>query len=246
MPVKTADQPAGGHLTQIFLLEDDSDISRLVVYHLEAAGYQVHSYSTISSFMPDAEEARPSLMLLDIMVPDGDGLDLCRHIRRTGGPLAQTPIIFLTAKSSEVDRITGLETGADDYVTKPFSPNELIARIRSVLRRSGLHQPDRLELGELEIDVASMIVKVRGEIVNTTTTEFRLLCYLAQHAGRVFTREQLLDAVWRDTAFVSPRSVDVYVRKLREKIERDPDSPQLLITVRGAGYRFELPKRVGA
>ena len=151
--------------------------------------------------------------------------------------------MFLTAKAGEVDRVLGLELGADDYIPKPFSPRELVARIRAVLRRFERELPsERLEVGDLIIDTGAMTLTVRGTIVPTTATEFRLLDYLARHPGRVFTRDQLLDAVWRDTSFVTPRSIDVYVRRLREKIERDPEQPFMLRTVRGAGYRFEAPK----
>jgi DNA-binding response OmpR family regulator len=228
---------------KIFVLEDDLDIARLVRHNLEAAGFRVRSFSSTANVISDAQKERPSLMLLDIMVPGGDGLDLCRQLRQSGAPLAGTPIVFLTAKTSETDRILGLELGADDYITKPFSPRELVARIRAVLRRCEAPlAPASIKAGELEIDANAMTLSVRGQTVTTTSTEFRLLHYLAQHSGRVFTRDQILDAVWRETTFVSPRSVDVYVRKLREKIERDAEHPRYLKTVRGTGYRFEVPK----
>ncbi|HYD84197.1 MAG TPA: response regulator transcription factor, partial [Opitutus sp.] len=180
--------------------------------------------------------------LLDIMVPGGDGFELCRRIRQAQS-VAMTPVIFLTAKTGESDRVLGLELGADDYITKPFSPRELVARVKAVLRRFERPlAPSVVHAGEVEIDAGAMTLTVRGKQVPTTATEFRLLDYLARHPGRVFTRDQLLDAVWRDTAFVTPRSVDVYVRRIREKIEQDPEEPRLLKTVRGAGYRFEAPK----
>ncbi len=228
---------------KVFVVEDDNDISRLVRHHLETAGYRVRTFSTPGHVLAEAQRERPSLFLLDIMVPGGDGLDLCRQIRQAGTPLAGIPIIFLTAKTEETDRIVGLEIGADDYITKPFSPRELVARVKAVLRRSERPLPPAvINAGDLEINSSAMTLMVRGNPVVTTTTEFRLLHHLAGHAGQVFTRDQLLDAVWRDTSFVSPRSVDVYVRKLREKIERDPENPRYLRTVRGAGYRFEVPK----
>jgi two-component system phosphate regulon response regulator PhoB len=150
----------------------------------------------------------------------------------------------MTARTSEADRIRGLEIGADDYITKPFSPRELVARVKAVLRRCEVPaSPAVIRAGELEIDALAMVLTVRGAVTTATATEFRLLHYLARHAGRVFTRDQILDAVWKDTAFVSPRSVDVYVRKLRSKIEIDPEQPRYLRTVRGAGYRFEAPKK---
>jgi two-component system phosphate regulon response regulator PhoB len=182
------------------------------------------------------------LFLLDIMVPGGSGLELCDQIRHSE-VLAGTPIIFLTARASESDRVLGLERGADDYIGKPFSPRELLARVKAVLRRFEAVIPIAVrELGDLRIDTGGMTVTVRGSNIATTATEFRLLEYFARHPGRVFTRDQLLDAVWRDTAFVTPRSVDVYVRRLREKIESNPEDPRYLRTVRGAGYRFEVPR----
>jgi len=228
---------------KIFVLEDDGDIARLVRHHLEAAGYRVRAFSSAAPVLAEAQRERPSLFLLDIMVPGGDGLELCRQIRRSGSGIAATPVIFLTAKTDETDRIVGLEIGADDYITKPFSMRELVARVKAVLRRSERPLPPAIiNVGDLEINSSAMTLTVRGQPVTTTTTEFRLLHHLAGHTGQVFTRDQLLDAVWRDTSFVGPRSVDVYVRKLREKIERDPEDPRYLRTVRGAGYRFEAPK----
>ena len=229
---------------KIFVVEDDTDIARLVRHHLEVAGYRVRSYSTTQSVLADAIKERPALMLLDIMVPGGDGIELCRQVRQSGQALNATPIVFLTARTSEADRIRGLEIGADDYITKPFSPRELVARVKAVLRRCETPlAPTVIRAGDLEIDTMAMILTVRGEAITATATEFRLLHFLAQHAGRVFTRDQILDAVWKETAFVSPRSVDVYVRKLRAKIELDPEQPRYLRTVRGAGYRFETPKK---
>ena len=229
---------------KLFVVEDDADIARLVRHHLEAAGYRVRVYSTTHAVLADALRERPALLLLDIMVPGGDGITLCRQIRQSGEALRGTPIVFMTARTSEADRIRGLEIGADDYITKPFSPRELVARVKAVLRRcEATPAPTVIRAGELEIDALAMVLTVRGAVVTATATEFRLLHYLARHAGRVFTRDQILDAVWKDTAFVSPRSVDVYVRKLRAKIEIDPEQPHYLRTVRGAGYRFESPKK---
>ena len=226
----------------IFVVEDDADIARLVRHHLEAAGYRVRLFATTLPVIAEAEKDPPAILLLDVMVPGGDGFDLCRRIR-SQRRLQSIPIIFLTAKTGEADRIMGLELGADDYISKPFSPRELVARIRAVLRRFERPlAPAITKIGDLEVDGGSMTVTVRGNAITTTATEFRLLEYLARHPGRVFTRDQLLDAVWRDTAFVTPRSVDVYVRRIREKIEEDPETPRYLRTMRGAGYRFEAPK----
>jgi two-component system phosphate regulon response regulator PhoB len=226
----------------IFAVEDDADISRLVRHHLEGAGYAVRGFSTAAGVVAEAEKQLPSLFLLDIMLPGGDGLELCRRIRQSSA-LAMLPVIFLTARVSESDRVTGLELGADDYIPKPFSPRELVARVRAVLRRFERPlAPSIVKAGDIEIDSGGMTLMVRGTPTQTTATEFRLLEYLARHPGRVFTRDQLLDAVWRDTHYVTPRSVDVYVRRIREKIEQNPDEPRYLKTVRGAGYRFEVPK----
>ena len=226
----------------IFVVEDDPDISRLVRHHLEADGYAVRLYSSGANVLSDAERQRPSVFLLDIMVPGRDGLELCRMVRQTPG-LASVPVIFLTAKSSEADRILGLELGADDYIVKPFSPRELVARVKAVLRRFERPlPPSPVTIGEIQIDPSAMTLIVRGQTVPTTATEFRLLDYFVRHSGRVFTRDHLLDSVWRDTSYVTPRSVDVYVRRIREKIEPDPENPRYLKTVRGAGYRFESPK----
>ena len=226
----------------IFAVEDDTDISRLVRHHLEGAGYGVRSFSAATGVVSEAEKQSPALFLLDIMLPGGDGLELCRRIRQTPA-LSMVPVIFLTAKTTESDKVIGLELGADDYIPKPFSPRELVARVRAVLRRFERPlAPAIVKAGEIEIDSGGMTLIVRGALTQTTATEFRLLEYLARHPGRVFTRDQLLDAVWRDTHYVTPRSVDVYVRRIREKIEADPEEPRYLKTVRGAGYRFEVPK----
>lgn len=229
----------------IFVLEDDPDINRLVFHQLQRAGFAVRPYFEIGSILQDAERSRPALFLLDVMVPGGDGMELCKRLRQSA-TLSSVPIIFLTARASENDRVRGLELGADDYITKPFGMRELIARVKAVLRR--FEQPvsgssiEVVRFDEVEIDRGAMQLRVHGDAVPTTATEFRLLEYLVRHPSRVFTRDQLLDAVWGDARFVTPRSVDVYVGRIREKIEDTPDSPRYLKTLRGAGYRFELPK----
>jgi two-component system phosphate regulon response regulator PhoB len=225
----------------IVVVEDDPDISRLVRHHLEADGFTVKVFATGNTVIADSERQHPSLFILDIMLPGRDGLELCRQIRHTPS-LAATPVIFLTAKSREADRILGLELGADDYIPKPFSPRELMARVRAVLRR--FERPisqARVKIADLEIDPGAMTLTVRGNRVATTATEFRLLDYFVRHIGRVVTRGQLLNFIWRDTAYVTSRSVDVYVRRIREKIECDPQNPHYLKTLRGVGYRFEVP-----
>ena len=223
----------------IFVVEDDLDISRLIEHNLHSAGYQVSTFLSGASVVPSATRMQPALFLLDIMLPEMNGFDLCRQIRQHE-QLSKTPVIFLSAKTAELDRIRGFELGGDDYITKPFSPRELLARVRTVLRgQPQIPAPEVIQFAELEIDVSSMTVRVEGRTVLTTVREFRLLEYLARHRGRVFTRDQLLDAVWKESAFVTPRSIDVYVRRLREKIESDPRHPRYLKTLRGIGYRFE-------
>jgi DNA-binding response OmpR family regulator len=227
----------------VFVVEDEEDIARLISHNLQAAGFDVQSFVSGTSVIAEALREMPSLFLLDVMLPGADGFELCRQIRQSA-TLSALPIIFLTARTAEADRVKGLELGGDDYITKPFSPRELVARVRSVLRgnRQPTIAPEVLRVGDLEIDASSMTVQVQGRAVLTTVREFRLLEYLATHVGRVLTRDQLLDAVWRETPFVTPRSIDVYVRRLREKIENDPHHPRYLRTLRGIGYRFELPK----
>jgi DNA-binding response OmpR family regulator len=224
------------------VVEDEQDIARLIRHNLEAADYDVEVFGSGSGVVKQGLLEPPSLFLLDVMLPGMDGFDLCRQIRAAES-LAKIPVIFLTAKTAEADRVKGLELGGDDYITKPFSPRELVARVRTVLRSlRETPAPDVLKVGELEVDGSSMTVRIEGKTVLTTVREFRLLEYLAAHRGRVFTRDQLLDAVWKETAFVTPRSVDVYVRRLREKIESDPRHPRYLKTLRGIGYRLESPK----
>ncbi len=230
----------------IFVLEDEADIARLVQFNLESAGYAVRAYAAIDRILGDAERQPPALFLLDIMVPGGDGLDLCRRLRQNA-KLSSVPIIFLTARAAENDRVAGLDLGADDYITKPFATRELVARVKAVLRRfERPSAPSMVQFEEIEIDASAMQLRVKGELVTTTATEFRLLDYLARHPGRVFSRDHLLDAVWGDARFVTPRSVDVYVRRIREKIEEDAETPRYLKTMRGAGYRFEIPKALPA
>lgn len=227
----------------VFIVEDDPDIARLVRLHLEAADFFARIFPDGDAVIVEAERLPPKLFVLDVMIPGRDGLELCQTIRETP-PLARIPIIFLTAKSSERDRVRGLEMGGDDYMTKPFSPRELVARVKALLRRYA--PPPRalaVQVGELEVDPGAMTVVVRGKQQSTTSTEFRLLDHFVHNIGRVFTRDEILDFVWGEEAYVTTRSVDVYVRRVREKIERDPENPVYLKTVRGAGYRFDSVER---
>ena len=225
----------------IIVLEDDADIANLVQHHLQLAGFQVRVCSSGDQVIPLARKQSPILFLLDIMVPGGSGFEVCRRIRESQD-LARIPIIFLTARAGEEDRVRGLDLGADDYITKPFGTRELTARVRAVLRRFEKPLTTNITTPDFELNSDSMTLSVRGQPAEVTATEFRLLHFLASHPGRVFTRDQVLDAVWRDLSFVTPRSVDVYIRRLREKIERDPEDPRYLKTVRGAGYKFEAAK----
>src|SRR6202049_1362775 len=227
-------------MKRVLLIEDDRDIVELVRYNLEREGFQVAAATDGATGLVQVRKSPPDMLLLDLMLPKLSGLEICRDIRRDQA-LNRLPILMLTARGDEADRVVGLEMGADDYVTKPFSPRELIARGKAVLRRAEppTDSPRIIEIGKLAIDPASYRVSHSGKAVPLSTLEFRLLYYLASRPNRVFTRDQLLDAVWGTDRFVTPRSVDVYVRRLREKIEPDPENPMHLKTVRGAGYLFE-------
>jgi DNA-binding response OmpR family regulator len=225
----------------IIVLEDDADIGNLVRHHLQLAGFTVRVCAVGGEVLPLARKQNPVLFLLDIMVPGHSGFDVCRQIRESRD-LARIPIIFLTAKAAEEDRVRGLDLGADDYITKPFGTRELTARVNAVLRRFEKPLTASITTPDFELHSESMTLVVRGAPTDVTATEFRLLHFLASHPGRVFSRDQVLDAVWRDLSFVTPRSVDVYIRRLREKIEQDPEDPRYLRTVRGAGYKFEAAR----
>jgi DNA-binding response OmpR family regulator len=225
----------------IIVLEDDSDIANLVRHHLQGAGFNVRLCASGDELLPQARKQPPALFLLDIMVPGHSGFEVCRQIRESRD-LARVPIIFLTARAGEEDRVRGLDLGADDYITKPFGIRELTARVRAVLRRFEQPLTTSITTPDFELHSESMTLKVRGKPTDVTATEFRLLHFLGSHPGRVYSRDQVLDAVWRDLSFVTPRSVDVYIRRLREKIEQDPEDPRYLKTVRGAGYKFEAAK----
>jgi phosphate regulon transcriptional regulator PhoB len=227
-------------MKRILIIEDDRDIVELVRYNLANEGFQVSAAFDGGTGLNTLKKTPPDLLLLDLMLPKLSGLEICREIRRDDS-LNRLPILMLTARGEEADRVVGLEMGADDYVTKPFSPRELLARVKALLRRAAppTDSPRVIEVGKLAIDPASYRVSHSGKPVPLSTLEFRLLYYLASRPNRVFTRDQLLDAVWGTDRFVTPRSVDVYVRRLREKIEADPENPSHLKTVRGAGYLFE-------
>lgn len=222
----------------IFVVEDEIEACRLARQCLEDAGFAVRAFAT-ADIIREAEEMRPSLMLIAMTMPDGNGLDMCQRIR-DHHILAKTPLVFLVPAAAEERRSLVLESGGDDCIAKPFSPRELVARVQAVLRR---FVPSRItpinETADLVIDSLAMKLSVRGNEVPTTSLEFRLIEYLARHRGQVFTRDLLLDAVWGDMQFVTPRSVDACIRRIREKIEPDRTSPTYLKTVRGIGYRLD-------
>jgi DNA-binding response OmpR family regulator len=223
-------------MRKIVLIEDDSDLVALLRYNLQKEGFQCVDAQTGKGALELCRQVRPDLLLLDIMLPDCDGLEICKKLR-ADAELSHIPVIFLTARAAEADRIIGLEIGANDYVVKPFFVRELIARIRLQFRAQS--SPVRiLESGGLEMDRNSRRVRLHGEELSLTATEYRLLEYLMARPGVVFTREQLLDAVWSDRA-ITDRAVDVYILRLRQKIERDPTAPLLIHSMRGFGYTFE-------
>lgn len=224
---------------RILVVDDEPDIIELVTYNLRKEGFEVIPARDGEEGMAQIRRGRFDLVILDLMLPGMPGLDICRFIRSKPDTHA-LPVIMLTARSEETDRVVGLETGADDYMTKPFSPRELIARVRAVLRRSELRESvATVRLGDLEVNPEAYTVSKRGDPVSLSATEFRLLLYLAQRQGRVFSRDQLLDAVWKDEAYVEPRTVDVHIRRLRAQIEDDPSRPRYVKTRRGIGYYAE-------
>jgi DNA-binding response OmpR family regulator len=232
----------------VFLVEADIEACQLAQRCLEEAGFSVRTFLTASgitasgitaSVIEEARESRPSLLLVAAELPGGSGLDLCAHIRQDPW-LAKTPIVVLNSDGSDTAREASLQAGADDCIAKPYTPRELLARAQSVLRRLGRSLPNQgAEPTDIVIDRAAMKLVVRGTEVVTTTLEFRLVDYLARHRGQVFTRDVLLDAVWGEMQFVTPRSVDACIRRVRGKIEPDRTRPTYLKTIRGMGYRFD-------
>jgi DNA-binding response OmpR family regulator len=223
-------------MRKIALIEDDADLFALVKYNLEKEGFAFVGAQTGRGVIDLCRRERPDLVLLDIMLPDSDGLDICKGIRQHP-ELAHIPVIFLTARASETDRIVGLELGANDYIVKPFFVRELIARIKIQFR--GQASATRvLKAAALELDRSSCEVRLDGAPLTLTATEFRLLEFLMSRPGVVFSREQLLDAVWGHDRAVTDRTVDVYILRLRQKIESDPANPALIRSVRGFGYSF--------
>jgi len=224
---------------RVAIVEDEAELASLLDYNLTRSGYETQILNGKRDTLKQLESWKPDLVVLDVMLPESDGFELCRQIRRSAS-LARTPVLFLTARSDEVDRVLGLEIGGDDYMTKPFSPRELVARVKAHLRRGEMDQePARVDAGPFKLDRGARKVFLHGSELNLTSTEFNLLEFFLTHPGRAYNRDQLLEAVWGEQRYVTPRTVDVHVRRLREQIERQPDNPKYLTTVRGFGYRFE-------
>jgi phosphate regulon transcriptional regulator PhoB len=226
---------------KILIVDDEKDIVELVAYNLEREGFAVLRALDGRKAWEAVNAEKPDLVILDLMMPEISGMEVCRMIRGQAAT-ADLPIIMLTAKSDSIDKILGLEVGADDYLTKPFHVRELIARVRAVLRRaerpSGESAPESLDHAGLHMDLTSYRVTVGGRPVELSSREFRLLQFFLSHPGRVYSRDQLLDQVWGDEAFVEPRTVDVHISRLRGAIESDKENPRYILTVRGIGYKF--------
>ena len=225
-----------GAIRKILVVDDEPSLQKMLAHALEREGFQVQAAADGEEALEAFKAYEPHLIILDIMLPKLDGTEVCRRIRAQ----SDVPIIMLTAKDDEIDRVVGLELGADDYVTKPFAVRELVARVRAIMRRAAVpagQRPDELNYDGLRINLPSRRVSVGGEEVDLTYTEFELLVTLASSPGRVFSRSALLHRVWGDE-FRDERTVDVHIRHLREKIERDPRNPEFIHTARGVGYVF--------
>lgn len=217
---------------RVLIIEDDDRLAEMVSDYLGEAGFAMSRAATGAAGLAGAKQA--DAVILDLMLPDIDGLEVCREIRKTGGP----PILMLTAKGDPMDRIVGLELGADDYLPKPFEPRELLARLRAILRRGRVDAPETLRFGRLEIDPGAMEARLEGAALNLTAHQFKLLEAMARAPGRVLTRDHLMDAVAGAPLEAFDRSIDVHVSRIRAEIEDDPKRPRRLLTIRGAGYVF--------
>ncbi|HYA13741.1 MAG TPA: response regulator [Syntrophales bacterium] len=226
---------------KILVVDDEKGIVDLITYNLEKEGYSTISAYDGESALELVKTKKPDLVILDLLLPGIRGLEVCKFIRRNP-ETEMLPIIMLTAKGDQVDKILGLEMGADDYITKPFNVRELIARVRAVLRRTETRpasdKQETFTYKGIHIDYRSYEVTVDGKRIDLGPTELKLLRFFTQHPGRVYTRDQLLDYVWGDETFVEPRTVDVHISRLRLAIEKDKEKPQYILTVRGIGYKF--------
>ena len=224
----------------IVVIEDDPDLCTLLAYNLSRAGYDVQTRRRLEGSIETIRSSAPSLIILDVMLPDGDGFDFCRKLQRDP-LLAAIPIFFLTARTQEIDRVLGLEIGGDDYITKPFSPRELIARVKARLRRLDAPPEKPLRAGGLSIDPNSRRATLDGKPLDLTETEFSILLFFCSNPDRAYTREQLLQQIWGDNYHVTPRNIDVHIRRLRKHLGVEPSNPKWIQTLRGYGYRFEIP-----
>jgi len=227
-------------MKKILIVEDENDVVTLLKYNLEKEGFKVAATADGTLALAQMRRETPDIVILDLMLPGLSGLEVCRQLRRTDA-FSRIPILIISAKGEEADRVVGLEMGADDYVTKPFSVREVVARVRALLRRNDPTHAllkTKVQRGMIIIDPMAHSVTVQGRLVELSALEFRLLHHLALHPGMVFSRDQLLDRVWGNDRTVTPRSVDVYIRRIREKIETSPEDPTYVQTVHGVGYRF--------
>lgn len=223
-------------MTRLLMIDDDARLGAMVRDYLAASGYTVDVAGDIANGLSALRAEAPELLILDLMLPDGDGLDVCRRLRADGYTL---PVLMLTAKGDPIDRVIGLEIGADDYLPKPFEPRELLARVKALIRRStGAPTGTALRFGRLELDRAARVVRIDGQVRPLTAHQFDLLVALAERAGRVLSREQLMDLVRGAALEAFDRSVDVHIARIRAAVEDDPRHPKRIITVRGAGYVF--------
>jgi two-component system phosphate regulon response regulator PhoB len=224
---------------RIAIVEDEAELAALLDYNLSRNGYETRVLGGSGSVLKALEQYKPDLVVLDVMLPEVDGFELCRQIRQSAA-LGRVPVLFLTARADEVDRVLGLEIGGDDYMTKPFSPRELVARVKAHLRREEMDaEPAVLDIGPFRLDRNARRVMQGDRELSLTSTEFNLLEFFLTHRGHAYSRDQLLESVWGAQRYVTPRTVDVHVRRLRERIEEQPENPKYLTTVRGFGYRFE-------
>lgn len=227
---------------KILVIEDEPDIAKLVSYNLAQERFRVVTAGDGEQALRIIEREKPDLVVLDLMLPGLSGIELCK-ILRGRADTSKLPILMLTAKAGEADRVLGLELGADDYLAKPFSPREMVARVRAILRRANGVASSEVRLaydkGALKIDFSTYEVYARGKSIKLTLKEFELLRFLVQNPNRVLSRDQLLDRIWGDETFVTPRTVDVHIRRLRKAIEEDDSRPKLILTLRGVGYKFD-------
>ena len=227
---------------KILVVEDEADIRKLISYHLNQERFPVLEAENGEDALDLVQKETPRLIVLDLMLPSLSGLEFCKIIRQTP-ETAQTPILMLTARAGEADRVVGLELGADDYITKPFSPREMVARVKAVLRRTEPPaSPDAAEIyekGPLKVNFTTYEVHVAGRPVRLTLKGFEVLRFLIQNRNRVLSRDQILDGVWRSDVYVTPRTVDVHIRRIREALEHDDRIPEWIVTVRGVGYKLD-------